>query len=97
MKKLPIALLAGLLVLSGCSSAYIIKTTNGSEITTPSKPKLEGGAYVYKDAKGEQHMIARGRVREIEPASMAKEEKKPRSIKSIPPPHKKKWYLLWLA
>jgi hypothetical protein len=97
MKKLALPLLAGALVLSGCASSYVIKLTNGTEITTPSKPRREGGAYVFKDAKGEEHAVAVTRVREIAPASIAAEEKKPKSGPSLPTQHKRKWYFLWLA
>ncbi len=97
MKRLALPLLFGLLALAGCSTQYVIKLTNGAEITTPSKPKRQGGAYVFKDAKGEQRMIPAGRVREIEPASMAKQENKPKAGPSVAPPHKRHWYLLWLG
>jgi hypothetical protein len=97
MNKLALPLLVGALVLSGCASSYVIKLTNGTELTTASKPKREGGAYVFKDAKGEEHSVAAARVREIAPASMAAEERKPKSRPSAPMPHKRKWYYLWLA
>jgi hypothetical protein len=95
--KLALPLLVGLLVLSGCASHYVIKLSNGSEITTASKPRLEGEAWHFKDAKGQEHVVARGRVREIAPASMAAEEKKKvKAPKSSAAPHKRKWYFLWL-
>jgi hypothetical protein len=97
MQEIALPLVLGLLVLSGCASSYVIKLTNGAEITTPSKPQLDGGAYRFKDAKGEQHLIPAGRVREIAPASIAKEEQKAKRAPSTPAPHKRKWYLLWLA
>lgn len=98
MKAPALALLIGLLALSGCASHYVIKLNNGMQIVTASKPKLKGGVYTYKDAKGEKHFIAAGRVHELEPVSMAAEEDKPK-LKSSPAPtqHKRKWYLLWLA
>ena len=97
MKKLALPLLVGLLVVSGCASHYVITLANGTEITTANKPQREGGAYRFKDAKGEEHLVAVGRVREIAPASMANAEKKPKRPQSVPLPHKRKWYLLWLA
>ncbi len=75
MNKLVLILLVGLAALCGCTHHYVMKLTNGMQITTASKPKLKEGFYYYKDAKGEQVRIPRGRVRQIEPASMAKEEK----------------------
>ena len=52
--------------------------------------------YYFKDAKGEEHSVAAGRVREIAPASVAAKENKPQPLKSEPT-KKRKWYLLWLA
>jgi len=48
---------------------------NGTRITTTNKPKLERGYYVFKDSSGRKMQIPAGRVREIEPTSMAEEEK----------------------
>ena len=62
------------MVLCGCSSSYVIKLNNGLRITTASKPKLQHGFYVFKDAKGNVQQIPQGRVTEIAPASMAAEE-----------------------
>jgi hypothetical protein len=97
MKKLAIPLLAGLLVVSGCASHYVIKLTNGAQITTANKPQREGGAYRFKDSQGKEHLVPAGRVQEIAPASMANEERKPKRAPSVPLPHKRRWYLLWLA
>jgi hypothetical protein len=94
MKRLVLPLLIGCLALSGCASQYVIKLTNGNEITTASKPKLKGTAYSFKDAKGQEHLVSQGRVYEIAPASMSKAESKP---KPPQPNHKRKWYFLWLA
>ena len=77
MNRTPVIL--GFLVLTallnGCAHPYVLKLQNGTRITTPSKPKLDHGFYVYKDAKGELRKIPAGRVREMEPASMAESEK----------------------
>ena len=61
--------------LIGCAHTYVITLTNGSRIVTDSKPRLEKSSYIYKDAKGRDCFIPAGRVREIAPASMVKEEK----------------------
>jgi hypothetical protein len=74
MNKRFLPVLFALLVCSGCAHQYVMKLSNGLTITTPSKPKLKNGYYVYKDAKGKDHYIPQGRVNEIEPASMAAEE-----------------------
>ena len=74
MKKLILPLLIVVLGSSGCARSYMIRMSNGTRITTASKPKLKGSAYYYKDAKGETHSVPQGRVREIMPLSMAKEE-----------------------
>jgi hypothetical protein len=97
MKKTALALLIGVIALTGCAHHYVMKLNNGMVITTASKPKLKDGVYQFKDAKGEEHFVPEIRVREVAPASMAEREDKPQTIKSEPPPKKKKWYLLWLA
>jgi hypothetical protein len=94
MKKSAWPLLVAVFVLSGCANHYVLRLNNGEELTTPSKPKLKNNVYYYKDVKGFEHSISQGRVIEIEPASVAKEERKP---KPSQPAKKKKWYLLWLA
>jgi hypothetical protein len=71
--KLP--LLALLVVLCGCSRVYVMKLSSGQTITTAGKPKLKGSRYFFKDAGGKPNWVPQSRVLEIEPASMAKEEK----------------------
>ncbi len=63
------------IALCGCTHRYVMKLSNGMQITTASKPKPKGAYYSFKDAKGQEVLIPQSRVREIEPASMAKEEK----------------------
>ena len=86
----------GLLMLTGCANQYVMKLTNGNEITAASKPRLEGNVYHFKDAQGADHTIQRGRVTEIEPLSMAKAEKQPKSVPTASTPHSRHWYFLWL-
>ena len=75
MNKISLLLVLSLSVLCGCAHTYVITLDNGKRITTASKPKLEKGRYVFKDAKGRPLYVPKGRVREIAPASMMKEEK----------------------
>ncbi len=70
-----LGLLVCLAVAPGCARHYVIKLNNGLQITTASKPKLKGASYHFKDAAGRDQSISEGRVREIYPASRAKEEK----------------------
>ena len=79
-------------LLCGCSTQYVVKLTNGGEFTTPSKPKLKGSAYYFKDAHGNQQSIPAGRVTEIEPASMAREEAQEHQFKAPTTTKKKHWY-----
>jgi Bacterial protein of unknown function (DUF903) len=95
MKRLVFVVLIGLLGLCGCAHQYVMKLNNGTEIVTPSKPKLKGSAYHFKDANGKERVVSAGRVREVEPASMAREEKK--AMMPHPPTKPKHWYFLWLA
>ena len=78
MKNVWIGLLLVLLftaVLCGCAHQYVITLDSGRHITAASKPKLKGERYVFKDMNGREGYVSAGRVREIAPASMVKEEK----------------------
>ena len=76
MQKLVLAIsLIGWIAVCGCARSYVITLDNGRHITTASKPKLKDGHYVFKDGSGRDAYVGEGRVREIVPASMAKEEK----------------------
>jgi hypothetical protein len=68
-------LVLSLAVLCGCAHSYVITLNNGRRVTTASKPHLQQGRYVFKDANGRQVFVSALQVRQIEPASMAKEEK----------------------
>ena len=72
---LGLALVAVLVALSGCSRMYVMKLSSGQVIMSAGKPKLKGSRYYFKDAHGRQSWVPQSRVLEIEPASMAKEEK----------------------
>ena len=85
-----------LIALTGCANHYVLKLTNGSEITTASKPRLKEGNWSFKDAKGEKHFVPEARVREVAPASTAARESKPQPVQGGPP-KKRHWYFLWLA
>ncbi len=67
-------LLVSLVALCGCTRHYVLKLNNGLMVTTASKPKLKNGYYCFKDGLGQENRVPAGRVREIEPASMAREE-----------------------
>ncbi len=75
MKRVLLALLCAFLAgTCGCARHYIIKLNNGGQVTTSSKPRLKGGSYYFKDAKGQVRSVPSGRVTEIAPASMVKDE-----------------------
>jgi hypothetical protein len=90
MNKLTLSLVLSLCALCGCAHNYVVKMTNGQQMTVSSKPKLKGGNYYYKDAKGQMHTVPQGRVTEIENADIAKEENKP--FAPHQPYKKKHWY-----
>jgi hypothetical protein len=76
MKKFVLPLLfLTLLAGPGCTRHYVMKMSNGLQITTASKPKLKGATYYFKDATGKVNKVSQSRVLEILPASMAKDER----------------------
>jgi hypothetical protein len=75
MKRFAFFLLICAAGLTGCARQYVMKLGNGTKIVTASKPKLSHGYYVYKDAAGNLNRVSEGRVVEIQPASMAEEDK----------------------
>jgi hypothetical protein len=95
MKKMILPLLIGAMALNGCVHPYVVKLSNGRQITVAHKPKLKNGAYQYKDSSGKLMVIPASHVREIEPASMAQEEQ--HQFQPAQPPKKRHWYLLWIA
>jgi hypothetical protein len=76
VRLVPLVLLMSFL-LTGCARSYVITLNNGARIATKGKPKLEGGAYVFKDVKGQPGHVSAGRVREIAPASMSRSDESP--------------------
>jgi len=62
-------------LLSGCAHNYVVTMDNGLRMTATTKPQLKGARYVFKDARGKETSVPAGRVREISPASMAREER----------------------
>lgn len=91
-------LLVALIGLCGCAHQYLMKLSNGDQILSSSKPKLQGANYYYTDDTGAKYVIAKNRVVKIRAVSVVKAEGKPAAP---PPPAKPKqprhWYYLWLA
>lgn len=77
-----------MLSLCGCAHHYVMKLSNGMQVTSRSKPKLKGSNFYYKGPNGEEEVIPQSRVLVVEPASMAKEENKFK----VSEPKKKHWY-----
>jgi hypothetical protein len=91
MKKLVLPLAASLVVLCGCAHSYVMKLSNGVRIVTPSKPRLKGANYYFKDAMGRENVMPQSRVTEISPASMVTEDNKFQPT----PPKKTHWWHFW--
>jgi hypothetical protein len=92
MKRMGLLGLLASLLLCGCSTSYVMKLSNGTQIQTANKPKLKGSTYYYKDAHGNTITIPQSRVLEIEPASMKSED----TTKFTPPsPKKNAWWHFW--
>ena len=69
-------LLLSLVGICGCAHEYVMKLSNGEQLLTPHKPKLKGTYFIYKGARGQEHMVPQSRVEQIEPASVAAKENK---------------------
>jgi uncharacterized protein YcfL len=56
-----------LLSLTGCSSEYIIATTDGQLISTDGKPKLDKDSdmYRFEDSEGRDQQIQKSKVNQI--------------------------------
>jgi len=93
MKRIILPLVAGMAMCCGCAHQYVMKLTNGTQISTPSKPKLKGANYYYKDALGRENIIPQSRVMEVEPASLAAEEKRSQQPVYHKPKHH--WWQFW--
>lgn len=91
MNRMGLGLGLILLGLCGCAQPYVMKLSNGSQIVTPSKPKLKDGSYHYKNAKGEVSTIPQSRVLVMEPADIAAEENKFTPAQ----PRKTHWWKFW--
>jgi len=95
-RKLAWTLLVSLAVLCGCAHQYLMKISNGDQIISASKPKLQGTGYHFTDDTGVKHVIPQSRVEKIESISVVKqEEEKP--LSPAKPKKPKHWYFLWLA
>ncbi len=68
-------LLVLLFALCGCSQNYVLKLSSGRTMISAGKPKLKGARYYFKDPSGRENWVPQSQVQEIEPASMAKNEK----------------------
>ncbi|MBP8185202.1 MAG: YgdI/YgdR family lipoprotein [Pseudomonas sp.] len=66
MKKMLLAACC-LLSLTGCSSEYIIATTDGQLISTDGKPRLDEdtGMYRFEDSEGRDQQIQKETVKQI--------------------------------
>jgi hypothetical protein len=94
-RKLALTLLVSLALLCGCAHEYLIKISNGDQVISLSKPKLQESRYHFTGETGEQYVIPQSRVVKIETISVVKESKKPSSPAT--PKKPKHWYFLWLA
>jgi hypothetical protein len=72
-----------------------MKISNGDQIISLSKPKVQGTSYHFTDGTGLECVIPQSRVVKIEPVSVVKEEQKP--LSPAKPKKPKHWYFLWLA
>ena len=93
VRLLPVALL----VLTGCTHQYLLKLTNGDQLISYTRPKLEGTGYHFTDAAGAGYVIPKSRVVKIQSVRVVKDEPQPAVSQPKSPPGPKHWYFLWLA
>ena len=93
--KLASAILVCLPVLCGCAHRYLMKLSNGDQIISVSKPRLEGTSYHFRDDLGQECVIPRSRVVNVETGAAVPDEKK--TVAPTTPKKPKHWYFLWLG
>ncbi len=74
----------------------MLKLTDGDQIISYTKPKLEGTNYHFMDAQGGPHVIPKQRVTKIQSVSVEtpQQQQQPAPARPKTPKH---WYFLWLA
>jgi Bacterial protein of unknown function (DUF903) len=77
MKKITLLSFAAMLLFTACAHRYVITLNNKNQITAYSKPQLDRGYYIFKDAQGNDVQISAGRVTDIVRASLATKTKAP--------------------
>ena len=87
--------LVPLVGLSGCTHQYLLKLTDGDQIISYSKPKLQDDAYHFTDEARTEYVMPKSRVVKIQSVSVVKQEQKPWA--PAKPKKPKHWYYLWLA
>jgi hypothetical protein len=80
----------GLLVLAGCTRQYLLKTSNGAQIISSTKPRLQGTQYYFKDQDGVDHVIPKSRVVKIKAVTVVDEAPGSPAQKAPSPPTPKK-------
>ncbi len=67
MKRLLPALLVMAAALAGCSSEYIITTTDGQLLTSDGKPYLNKrtGMYEFEDSEGRNQQLPQASVKQV--------------------------------
>jgi len=94
-RKLALTLFVSVTGLCGCAHQYLIKFSDGYQVVSTSKPKLQGTSYHFTDEMGDEQVVSQSRVLKIRPVSVVKEQEKPLSPAKLKKP--KHWYFLWLA
>jgi len=77
------SVLAGVVVfLSGCRHQYLMKLSNGDQIFSSSRPKLQGTNYLFTDDSRVHYVIPKSRVAKIRAVKVVTQEK----ARATPPP-----------
>jgi len=87
-----------LVILCGCRHQYLMKLSNGDQIISSTRPKVQGTNYLFTDDNRVHYVIPRSRVAKIRPVTVEKEVRDPMSAPpAVNQQRSKRWYFLWLA
>ena len=68
--RLALTLLAGLVGLCGCVHEYLMRLSDGGQVISLSKPRLQGTNYYFTDTAGSPSAVPQSRVVKVQAISL---------------------------